>query len=97
MRYIIAYKLRRKNARRRMYSKFDAIDLFDARKQFESYMKNRIKLGFEPNKKVWELLTGDWKHICFWCDECEKETGEGCNICTEFKTLKGIGKHEGTT
>ena len=96
MRYIIAYKLRRKNARRRMYSKFDAIDLLDARKQFESYMNNRIKLGCEPNKEVWELLTGDWKHICFWCDECEKETEITCEKCEEFKTMKGIGKHEGT-
>lgn len=79
-----------------MYSKFDAIDLFDARKQFESYMMNRIKLGFEPNKEVWELLTGDWKHICFWCDECEKETEAYCEQeqCKEFITMKGIGKNE---
>ena len=91
MRYIIAYRLKRKNARRRMYSKFDATDLFDARKQFESYIKYRKKSD-DTSKQVWELLTGDWQHVCFWCDECEKETDAGCDICTEFKTMKGIGK-----
>ena len=67
MRYIIAYKLRRKNARRRMYSKFDAIDLLDARKQFESYMKNRIKLGFEPNKETTPEILVLTIYIAYFC------------------------------
>ena len=91
MRYIIAYRLKRKNARRRMYSKFDAVDVFDARKQFESYIKYRKKSD-DTSKQVWELLTGDWQHVCYWCDTCEKETEISCIQCKEIKEMKGIGK-----
>ena len=92
MRYIIAYRLKRKNARRRVYSKFDAVDEFDAIKQFESYNEYRKSL-VNTSDKVWELLTGDWKHICFWCEECKKCTNVwNCAKCTFYQELEGIGK-----
>ena len=97
MRYIIAYRLKRKNARRRMYSKFDAVDVSDAIHQFESYIRYRKKTE-DTSKQVWELLTGDWKHMCFWCDACEKPT-IGCQAvqCRHYnKEFEGIGeKNEG--
>ena len=91
MRYIIAYRLKRKNPRRRIYSKFDAIDVLDARKQFESYINYRKKSD-DTSKQIWELLTGDWQHVCFWCEKCEKETEIECVICKDFKEMEGIGK-----
>lgn len=95
MRYIIAYRLKRKNARRRMYSKFDVVDEYSAIKQFESYIKDRMERFGEP-PKVWELLSGDWKHICFWCEECKMATIKNCYtgkiICDQYKELEGIGK-----
>lgn len=91
MRYIIAYRLKRKNARRRMYSKFDALTECESVEQFESYIKYRKTLE-DTSSKIWELLTGDWKHICYWCEDCERATNEACNLCTRFDELKGIGK-----
>lgn len=95
MRYIIAYRLKRKNARRKEYSKFDATDEFIAIKQFESYIKDRQE-KFEEPSKVWELLTGDWKHICYWCEECKRATDKNCYtgkiICHQYEELEGIGK-----
>lgn len=92
MRYIIAYRLKRKNARRKEYAKFDAIDGHDAIIQFESYIKDRQE-KFEEPPKVWELLTGDWKHVCFWCDECKRVTYKiECANCKVFEEMKGIGK-----
>ena len=90
LRYIIAYKLKRKNARRREYSRFMAVDENDARTQFESYMKYRLD-PFHENKMIWELLTGDWKHICFWCEYCGRETSEECVTCDNFTKMKGEG------
>ena len=85
-------RMKRKNARRRMYSKFDATDLFDARKQFESYIKYRKKSD-DTSKQVWELLTGDWKHISYWCEECKQCTNVWkCSKCTFYEELEGIGK-----
>lgn len=78
-----------------MYSKFDAVDVLDARKQFESYINYRKKSD-DTSKQVWELLTGDWRHVCFWCEQCEKETEISCIRCAEMKAMKGIGeKNEG--
>ena len=59
--FIIAYRLKRKNARRKVYAKIHCIDQYDAVKQFESYCIKRQMMDDKP--KEWELLTGDWKHI----------------------------------
>ena len=91
MRYIIAYRLKRKNARRKEYAKFDAIDEHDAIKQFESYIKDRQEKFKEPSK-VWELLTGDWKHIGYWCDECSKVTVKTCELCEFYELCERDGK-----
>ena len=92
MRYIIAYRLKRKNARRREYAKFDAIDEHDAIKQFEYYIKDRQE-KFKESPKIWELLTGDWKHICFWCEEFSRIAyNVECNNCENIEEMKGIGK-----
>ena len=92
MRYIIAYRLKRKNARRRMYAKLEAVDLIDAQEQFESYIQYR-KTECDTSKQVWELLTGDWKHICFWCEECNRITHNvECSNCKHFEEMKGMGK-----
>ena len=91
MRYIITYRLRRKNARRKMYSKFDAENEVEARKHFDSYIQYR-KRTEDTSKQLWELLTGDWQHVCFWCESCKRNTTEMCNICGAYEIMKGIGK-----
>lgn len=91
MRYIIAYRLKRKNARRRMYAKLEAVDSIDAQKQFEFYIKYR-KTESDTSKQVWELLTGDWKHICYWCEECSKITNNNCKLCEFYELCERDGK-----
>ena len=59
--FIIAYRLKRKNARRKVYVKLECMDQHDAVEQFKSYCRMREKTDEKP--KQWELLTGDWKHI----------------------------------
>lgn len=56
--YIVAYRLKRKNARRKIAMKMDVGSLDRAMTDFKLYadMKN------DP-KRTWELLTGDWKVI----------------------------------
>lgn len=63
MRFIIAYKLKRKNARRKVYAKLECTDQYDAVMQFEYYCKMRDK---DEKPRDWELLTGDWKHVMFY-------------------------------
>ena len=69
MRYIIAYQLRRKNARRKILYKFKAENAFLARSKFMTDLKEQ-----DHEKKVYELLTGDWKHICFYKGDDENGT-----------------------
>lgn len=83
MRYIIAYRLKRKNARRRVYSKFDAVDEYSAIQSFEYYIKDRTE-RFKESPKTWELLTGDWKHVCYWCEQCKRVTNDKCMSCTTY-------------
>ena len=93
MRYIIAYRLKRKNARRRVYAKIDAPDVNDAIEQFESYIRYR-KTEEDTSKRLWELLTGDWEHLCFWCETCERPTDMfNCKVCNHLYEMKGIGKN----
>lgn len=63
--FIIAYRLKRKNARRKVYAKLECVDQHDALKQFESYCNMRMNAPDEKPRQ-WELLTGDWKHITFY-------------------------------
>lgn len=64
MRFIIAYRLKRKNARRKVYVKLDCSSQYEAVQQFRSYCNMRERTDEKP--KQWELLTGDWKHIEFY-------------------------------
>lgn len=61
--YIFAYRLKRKNARRKIYVKKEFADQHEALQQFYSYCKTREN---DKIKKEWELLTGDWKHIAYF-------------------------------
>lgn len=65
MRFIIAYKLKRKNARRKVYAKIECIDQHEAVKLFASHCKRHSMVPDEKPRQ-WELLTGDWKHITFY-------------------------------
>lgn len=76
-----------------MYSKFEAENISEAIKQFDSYIQYR-KQTEDTSKQLWELLTGDWQHVCFWCEECKSHTAELCNICDHYEIMKGIGKKE---
>ena len=67
MKYIIAYKLKRKNARRKECARFNCEDQHEALMQFNSYCAMRERADLRP--KQWELLTGDWKHISFYEEE----------------------------
>lgn len=64
MTYIIAYRLIRKNARRKVYSRMNCIDEHDALMQFKAYCDMRQRV--DDKAKQWELLRGDWKHIKFY-------------------------------
>lgn len=61
MKYIIAYRLKRKNARRKIAMKMECSTVTKAMEDFKRYadMKN------DP-KRSWELLTGDWKVITYY-------------------------------
>lgn len=67
MKYIIAYKLKRKNARRKEYSRIECMNQHNALLLFNSYCRMRERVDDRP--KQWELLTGDWKHIAFYEEE----------------------------
>ena len=83
--YIIAYKLCRKNARRKIYAKMHFDTQYEAEKQFEFYVKNRPA---DDKPKEWELLTGDWKHITFFCNQCKRVVDERCASCTVKDDMK---------
>lgn len=68
--YIFAYKLKRKNARRKIYVKKEFNSQYEAISRFNNYCKARNEL--DGSKMQWELLTGDWKHICYY----EEKEGE---------------------
>ena len=67
MRYIICYKLRRKNARRKEILRTD----FENDKEAINFFSNTCKVRDE--RRDYELLTGDWKHIAYY-------TKDGLNI-----------------
>ena len=76
--YIIAYKLCRKNARRKIYAKMHFDTQYEAKCQFSYYVKNRPA---DDKPKEWELLTGDWKHITYFCNSCKRVMDNRCIGC----------------
>lgn len=62
--FIIAYRLKRKNARRKVEAKIFTASEENAMKHFKEYCDNKSREDAKP--KQWELLTGDWKHITFY-------------------------------
>lgn len=80
--YIIAYKLCRKNARRKIYAKMHFDTQHEAEKQFEFYVNNRPS---DDKPKEWELLTGDWKHIAYFCNACKGPMTSRCKDCNFYK------------
>lgn len=58
MKYIIAYRLKRKNARRKIAMKMECSSLSKAMNDFKVYADMK-----DDPKRSWELLTGDWKVI----------------------------------
>ena len=74
-----------------MYYKSDALTEREAIEQFESYIKYRSTME-DTSSKIWELLTGDWKHICYWCEECSKATNDNCKSCEFYELCERDGK-----
>ena len=68
--FIIAYRLKRKNARRKVEAKIFTENQERAMDQFKRYCDN--KSSEDPKPKQWELLTGDWKHITFYEREAKR-------------------------
>ena len=62
--FIVAYRLKRKNARRKVDAKIFTESQDNALSQFKRYCDNKSREDAKP--KQWELLTGDWKHITFY-------------------------------
>ena len=60
--FYVAFRLKRKNARRRIAAKFILPDAERAKEDFKLFVESNK----EPNNKQWELLTGDWKHIEYY-------------------------------
>lgn len=62
--FYVAYRLKRKNARRKIAAKFWCQNVEGAKRDFNIFVEHT-----ESNNKQWELLTGDWKHIIFYGEE----------------------------
>ena len=69
--FIVAYRLKRKNARRKVEAKITTENKNKALSQFKRYCDNKSREDAKP--KQWELLTGDWKHITFYEREANDE------------------------
>lgn len=81
--YIMAYRLCRKNARRKVYVRLECKDQTEALRQFDFYCRERLKVDNKP--KEWELLTGDWKHLAFFCNKCNRVMDDRCYTCSYYK------------
>lgn len=68
--FIIAYRLKRKNARRKVEAKIFTASEEHAMEHFKKYCDNKSREDAKP--KQWELLTGDWKHITFYEREAKE-------------------------
>ena len=60
MTFYVAYRLKRKNARRRIAARFILPDEKSALRDFKKFVELSPRNNIE-----YELLTGDWKHIMF--------------------------------
>ena len=69
MKYIIAYRLKRKNARRKEKIRIDVNNEEIAKESFKNY----VKMSNDTDKKQYELLTGDWKHVMYSNDDANCE------------------------
>lgn len=64
-RYVICYRLNRKNAKRRECLRINAASVEEAVKLFEGYcMSKQLQLYWRNCQ--FELLTGDWKHLRYY-------------------------------
>lgn len=68
--YIVAYRLKRKNARRKIAMKMNCSNLSKAMEDFKRYVDH-----VNDPKRSWELLSGDWKVITYYetCAELHKD------------------------
>ena len=65
--YIVAYRLRRKNARRKICMKMNfADDNFTTYKRANDNFVAFVRMKGDSDKKQYELLTGDWKHVRYY-------------------------------
>lgn len=60
MTFYVAFRLKRKNARRRIAARFILPDEESAKRDFKKFVETSSQSNIE-----YELLTGDWKHILF--------------------------------
>ena len=60
--FYVAFRLKRKRARRRIAAKFILPNIEMAKEDFELFVLSHENY----NNRQWELLTGDWKHIEFY-------------------------------
>ena len=60
--FIVTYRLKRKNARRKIAMKMDVFTQNQAIRDFKTF----VELKNDSDKKQYELLTGDWKHIMYY-------------------------------
>lgn len=68
--YIVAYRLKRKNARRKIAMKMTLDSDERAKRDFKIFADH-----VNDPKRSWELLTGDWKVITYYetCSELHKD------------------------
>ena len=74
--YIVCYRLKRKNARRKEEIRLLAETSGKAIEMFKGY----VEMKQMANSRTYELVTGDWKPVCFYkegrCIAGSPEEGE---------------------
>ena len=75
--YIVCYRLKRKNARRREDIRLQAETQGKAIEMFKAW----VEMKQMQSSRSYELLTGDWKPVCFYkdgrCIAGSPEEGDG--------------------
>lgn len=75
--YIVCYRLKRKNARRKEDIRLQAETPGKAIEMFKAW----VEMKQMQSSRSYELLTGDWKPVCFYkegrCIAGSPEEGEG--------------------
>lgn len=67
--YKIAFTAGRKNAKRHLYTTFQASSIEDAKKIFNEICDNLMKENPEYRYKTFSLLTGNWKPVTIYNKE----------------------------